>query len=207
MDASTVPTPVHIAQARFQFKPHYQKTQSSALQPSASGDNQTPRLGHPPQGSADKALSQEAMAAEIAQLRQQLQSIKETLDVRDQHGSEIWLYQGELESLKKDESQIDRVVHELQVKQEGSKANLHHQVNQLEQRNAQLEAYNQYLEKRYQEGFKKVVASSQTSTPEQPNPQSFRGTPVQSLQKAVQAKPVTGGCQTRGITFRWVHCG
>ena len=101
MDASTVPTPVHIAQACFWFKPHYQKTQSSALQPSASGDNQTPRLGHPPQGSADKALSQEAMAAEIAQLRQQLQSIMETLeDVRDRHGSEIWLYQGELESLK-----------------------------------------------------------------------------------------------------------
>ena len=63
-------TPVHIAQARFQFKPHYQKTQSSALQPSASGDNQTPR--HPPQGSTDKAISQKAMAAEIAQLRQQL---------------------------------------------------------------------------------------------------------------------------------------
>ena len=79
MDASTVPTPVHIAQAHFQFKPHDQKTQSSALQPSASGHNQTPRLGHPPQGSADKALSQEAMAAEIAQLRQQLQSIKQTL--------------------------------------------------------------------------------------------------------------------------------
>ena len=81
------------------------------------------------------------MAAEIAQLRQQLQSIKETLeDVRDQHGSEIQLYQGELEFLKEDKSQIDRVVHELQVKQEGSKANLHHRVNQLEQRNAQLEA-------------------------------------------------------------------
>ena len=32
-------TPVHIAQAHFQFWPHYQKTQSSALQPSANGDN------------------------------------------------------------------------------------------------------------------------------------------------------------------------
>ena len=108
------------------------------------------------------------------------------------HGSEIRLYQGELESLKEDKSQIERVVHELQVKQEGSKANLHHRVNQLEQRNAQLEACNQDLEKRYQEGLKKVVASSQASTPEQSNPQSSHGTPVQSLQKAVQAKPVTG---------------
>ena len=91
------------------------------------------------------------MAAEIAQLRHQLQSIKETLeDGRDWHGSEIRLYQGELESLKKKKkSQIDRVVHELQVKQEGSKANLHHWVNQLEQRNAQLEARNQDLKKRY----------------------------------------------------------
>ena len=90
------------------------------------------------------------MAAEIAQLRQQLQFTKETLeDVRDWHGSEIWLYQGELESLKEDKSQIEGVVHELQVKQEGSKANLHHQVNQLEQRNAQLEARNQDLKKRY----------------------------------------------------------
>ena len=186
-------TPVHIAQAYFQFKPHYQKTQSSALQPSASGDTQTPGLGHPPQGSANKALSWAAMAAEITQLRQQLQSIKEILeDGRDQHGSEIWLYQGGLESLKKDESQIKRVVHELQVKQEGSKANLHHWVNQLEQRNAQLEARNQDLEKRYRKGLKKVVASSQASTPDQSTPQSSCGTPVQSLQKAVQAKPVTG---------------
>ena len=38
-------TPVHIAQACFQFQPHYQKTESPALQPSASGDNQTPGLG------------------------------------------------------------------------------------------------------------------------------------------------------------------
>ena len=59
-------TPVHIAQACFQFQTHYQITQSPALQPSASGDNQTPGLGHSPQGSADKALSREAMAAEIA---------------------------------------------------------------------------------------------------------------------------------------------
>ena len=58
----------------------------------------TPR--HPPQGSAEKALSREAMAAEIAQLRQQLQFTKETLeDVQDHHSSEIQLYQGELESL------------------------------------------------------------------------------------------------------------
>ena len=73
-------TSVHIAQAHFQFKPHYLKTQSSALEPSASGDNQTPGLGYPPQGSADKALSRAAMAAEITQLRQQLQSTKETLE-------------------------------------------------------------------------------------------------------------------------------
>ena len=183
-------TPVHIAQARFQFKPHYQKTQSSALQPSASGDNQTPRLGHPPQGSADKALSQEAMAAEIAQLRQQLQFTKETLeDVRDRHGSEIRLYQGELQSLKEDKSQIERVVHELEVEREN-------RVNQLEQRNAQLETRNQDLEKRYRESLKRVVASSQASTPDQSNPQSSCGTPAQSLQKAVQAKPVTGVVKT-----------
>ena len=55
-----------------------------------------------------------------------------------------------------------------------------------------MEAHNQHLEKRYQEGLKMVVASSHTSTPEQFNPQSFHGTPIQSLQKAVQAKPVTG---------------
>ena len=89
-------TSVHIAQARFQFKPHYQKTQSPALQPhlqpSTSGDNQTPGLGHPPQESTDKALSQEAMAVEIVQLRQQLQFTKETLeDVWDWHGSKIQL--------------------------------------------------------------------------------------------------------------------
>ena len=36
------------------------------------------------------------------------------------------------------------------------------------------------------------MASSQASTPEQSNPQSSCGTPVQSLPKAVQAKPVTG---------------
>ena len=132
---STLPRPT------FSLNPITRKPNPLTLQPSASGDNQTPRLGHPPQGSADKALSQEAtMAAEIAQLRQQLQFTKETLeDVRDQHGSEIWLYQGELESLKEDKSQIERVVHELQVEREGSKANLHHWVNQLEQRNAQLE--------------------------------------------------------------------
>ena len=107
---STLPRPT------FSLNPITRKPNTSALQPSASGDNQTPRLGHPPQGSADKALSQEAMAAEIAQLRQQLQFTKETLkDVRDQHGSEIRLYQGELESLKEDKSQIERVVHELEV--------------------------------------------------------------------------------------------
>ena len=171
---STQLTPVHIAQTHFQFWPHHPQTQSPALQPSASGDNQTPGLGHPPQGSAEKALSQEAMAADIAQLRQQLQFTKETLeDVWDHHSSEIWLYQGELESLREDKSKIEMVAQELQVKQEDPKANLqdaHHRVDQLAQRNAQLEAYNQYLEKRYQEGFKKVVASSQTSTPEQPNP-------------------------------------
>ena len=65
------------------------------------------------------------MAAEIAQLRQQLQFTKETLeDVWDHHDSEIRLYQGELESLKEDKSKIEMVVQELQVKQEGSKANL-----------------------------------------------------------------------------------
>ena len=37
-----------------------------------------------------------------------------------------------------------------------------------------------------------VVASSHSSTPEQFNPQSSHGTPTQSVQKAVQAKPVTG---------------
>ena len=50
-------TPVHIAQARFQFQPQYQKAQASVMQSSASGDNQTPGLGNPPQGSADEALS------------------------------------------------------------------------------------------------------------------------------------------------------
>ena len=54
-----------------------------------------------------------------------------------------------------------------------------------------MEACNQDLKKRYQEGLKKVVASSQASTTEQFNPQSSHGTPVQSLQKAIQAKPVT----------------
>ena len=125
------------------------------------------------------------MAAEIAQLRQQLQSIKETLeDVRDCHSSKIRLYQGELESLKEDKSQIERVVHELQVEQEN-------QVNQLEQRNAQLETRSQDLEKRYQESLKRVVASSQASMPDQSTPQSSCGTPAQSLKKAVQDKPVT----------------
>ena len=93
------------------------------------------------------------MAAEITQPRQQLQSTKETLeDVRDCHSSEIWLYQGELESLKEDKSKIEMVAQELQVKQKGSKAKLqdvHHRVNQLEQKNAKLEARNQDLEKRY----------------------------------------------------------
>ena len=87
------------------------------------------------------------------------------------------------------------VIQELQVKQKGSKANLqdvHHWVNQLEQRNAKLEAHNQDLEKRYWEGLKTVVASSHASTPEQFNPQFSHDTPTQSLQKAVQAKPVTG---------------
>ena len=192
----TQSTPVHIAQAHFQFQPHYMKIQSSALQPLASGDNQIPGLGHPPQGSADKALSYEAMAAEIAQLRQQLQFTKETLeDVWDHYGSEIWLYEGELESLKEDKSKIEMVAQKLQVKQEDSKANLqdaHHWVDQLEQRNAQLEACNQDLKKRYQEGLKGVMASSQASTQEQSNPQSSCSTPIQSLPKAVQAKPVTG---------------
>ena len=180
-------TPVHIAQACFQFKPHDQKTQSSALQPSASGDNQTPGLGHPPKGSAEKALSREAMAAEITQLRQQLQSIKQTLeDVWDHHSSKIQLYQGELESLKEDMSKIEMIAQELKAKQEGSKANLqdvHHWVNLLEQKNAKLEARNQDLEKRYREGLKKVVASSQASTPDQSNPQSSCGTPVQSCKR------------------------
>ena len=98
------------------------------------------------------------MAAEIAQLRQQLQFTKETLeDVQDHHDSEIWLYQGELESLKEDKSKIEMVAQELQVKQEDSKTNLQDaycQVDQLEQRNGQLEACNQDLEKRYQEGLK-----------------------------------------------------
>ena len=86
----TQSTPVHIAQACFQFQPQYQKAQASVRQSSANGDNQTPGLGNPPQGSADEALSQEQMAAEIAQLRQQLKFTKETLeDVRDHHGSEI----------------------------------------------------------------------------------------------------------------------
>ena len=48
----TQSTSVHIAQAHFQFWPQYQKAQSSA-----NGDNQTPGLGNPPQGSADEALS------------------------------------------------------------------------------------------------------------------------------------------------------
>ena len=106
----TQSTPVHIAQAHFQFWPQYQKAQASVRQSSASGDNQTPGLENPHSmfiifditpGSADEALSWEQMAAEIAQLRQQLKFTKETLDdVRDHHGSEIQSYQGELESLK-----------------------------------------------------------------------------------------------------------
>ena len=36
------------------------------------------------------------------------------------------------------------------------------------------------------------MASSQASTPEHTNPQSSHGTPTQSLQKVLQAKPVTG---------------
>ena len=53
----TQSTPVHIAQAHFQFWPQYQKAQASVRQSSANGDNQTPGLGNPPQGSADEALS------------------------------------------------------------------------------------------------------------------------------------------------------
>ena len=61
------------------------------------------------------------MAAEIAQLRQQLKFTKETLeDVRDHHGSEIRSYQGELESLKEHKGHIEKIVGELQAKQEGS---------------------------------------------------------------------------------------
>ena len=53
----TQSTPVHIAQARLQFRPQYQKAQASVRQSSANGDNQTPGLGNPPPGSADEALS------------------------------------------------------------------------------------------------------------------------------------------------------
>ena len=93
------------------------------------------------------------MAAEMAQLRQQLKFTEETLeDVRDCHGSEIRSYQGELDSLKEHKGQIEKIVRELQAKQEGSRVNLmdaHQWVNQLEQANAQLEAYNQDLEEKY----------------------------------------------------------
>ena len=134
------------------------------------------------------------MAAEIAQLRQQVKFTKETLeDVRDHHGSEIWLYQGELESLKEHKGQIEKIVGELQAKQEGSRVNLmdaHWWVNQLEQANAQLEAYNQDLEEKWQ-GLKKVVASSQASTPQQ-TLQSSHDTSSQSLQQVTVAKPETG---------------
>ena len=110
------------------------------------------------------------MAAEIAQLRQQCKFTKETLeDVRDHHGSEIRSYQGELESLKEHKGHIEKIIRELQAKQEDSRVNLtdaHCQVTQLKQANAQLEAYNQNLEKKYQ-GLKMVVASSQASTPQQ----------------------------------------
>ena len=61
------------------------------------------------------------------------------------------------ESLKEHKGHIEKIVGELQAKQEGSRANLtdaHHRVTQLEQANAQLEAYNQDLEKKYQ-GLKK----------------------------------------------------
>ena len=134
------------------------------------------------------------MAAEIAQLRQQLKFTKETLeDVRDCHGSEIRSYQGELESLKEHKDHIEKIVGELQAKQEGSRVNLtdaHHQVTQLKQANAQLEAYNQDLEKKYQ-GLKKVVASTQASTPQQ-TPRSSHDSPLQSLHKVIVAKPETG---------------
>ena len=66
----------------------------------------------------------------------------------------------------------------------------HHWVYQLEQANAQLEAYNQDLVEKYQ-GLKKVVASSQASTPQQ-TPQSSHDTPSQSLQQVIVAKPGTG---------------
>ena len=89
------------------------------------------------------------MATEIAQLRQQLKFTEETLeDVWDCHGSEIQSYQGELQSLKEHKGHIEKIVGELQTKQEGSRVNLmdaHQWVNQLEQANAQLEAYNQDL--------------------------------------------------------------
>ena len=94
------------------------------------------------------------MAAEIAQLRQQLKFTEETLeDVRDHHGSEIQSYQGELEPLKEHKGQIEKIVRELQAKREGSRVNLmdaHWWVNQLEQANTQLEAYNRDLEEKYQ---------------------------------------------------------
>ena len=107
--------------------------------------------------------------------------------------SEIRSYQGELESLKEHKGQIEKIVRELQAKQEGSRVNLmdaHQQVNQLEQANAQLEAYNQDLEEKYL-GLKKVVASSQASTPQQ-TLQSSHDTPSQSLQQVMVAKPETG---------------
>ena len=113
VEPPTQSTPVHIAQACFQFQPQYQKAQASVRQSSANGDNQTPGLGNPPQGSADEAPSQEQMAVEIAQLRQQLKFSEETLeDVQDHHGSEIWSYQGELESLKEHKGQIEKIVRE-----------------------------------------------------------------------------------------------
>ena len=103
-------TPIHTAQACFQFKPHYQKTQPSALQPSASGDNQTPGLGHPPQGSADRPSHEQQWQLKLLSLGNNSSLPKETLeDVRDCQSSEIWLYKGELESLKEDKSNIEMI--------------------------------------------------------------------------------------------------
>ena len=189
----TQSTPVHIAQAHFQFQPQYQKALASAPQSSANGDNLTPGLGNPPQGSADEALSWEQMAAEITQLRQQLKFTEETLeDVQDHHGSEMWSYQGELESLKEDKGKIEKIGGELQAKQEGSRVNLmdtHCQVNQLEQANAQLEAYNQDLEEKYW-GLKRSWPPAKLAPHNKPlNP---RDTPSQSLHKVIVAKPETG---------------
>ena len=137
------------------------------------------------------------MTPQIAKLRQQLKFTEETLDdVGDHHGSEIRSYQGELESLQQDKHQIKKIALALQAKRVDSKANLneaHHRVNQLECFNATLEASNQYYEKRYREGLKETVASSQADV-QQKTPKSMAShhvIPAQSLQEAVLAKPET----------------